>query len=240
MAALITPDGSPPRSSRAPPASSDEQPARRLVPALQTALVEGIDATRRNVCEVKRGPAGAPNVADLGQQPEDDLGLIGPVPGLVREPGRDQRLTQNRARVGVDRVAVQSSSLAARCCEALTVDRVIHHSRGQPVRVLQGDAHSPCTESVQKVHGPVQWIDDPAPRVLPLDARALLADQPVIGALRGEQLADDPLGLAVGVRHRVGGGGLRREPLGGAAEVRHQHLAGGSRRPLGELQVGAH
>src|SRR5207247_9946050 len=69
-------------------------------------------------------------------------------------------------------------------------------------------------------------------------ARALLAEESVVGALRGKELGDRSLGLAIGVGHHVGGGRLRLEPSRRPAEPIHQQIAGQPRGPFGQLEVG--
>jgi hypothetical protein len=217
-----------------------EQKARGLVPALEPALVEGVCAAGRHIGQVERGGARSAQVADAGEEPHQDLGLLGAPLRLVGEARGDHRPVERPAAGHVDRLAVERRSLAALGREALAAHRVEHHADRQPLLVFERDAHAPCSEAVEEVHGAVERVHDPAAAAVPAAARALLADQAVVGALGLQQLADHALGLAVGVRDRIGGRGLGREALGGPPVVRQQHFSGGACRPLGQLEVRVH
>src|SRR5215210_4710030 len=138
------------------------------------------------------------------------------------------------------RPSVELGSLAADGGEALAIDRVEHHPDRESGGVLEGDAYGPGTHPVQKVHRSIQWVDDPGATIGGRRASAFLSDDAVLGVMGGDDLADRLLRLAVGVRHRVGGGGLDVEALGRPPEVRHQHLAGGPSGPFGQGEVVRH
>jgi hypothetical protein len=110
-------------------------------------------------------------------------------------------------------------------------------SHREPLAVLEGDAHRPGGKSVEEVDRPVERIDDPAPPALALAARALFGEQAVARTLGREQLADGPLGLAVGVGDQVGLRGLRAEALGLEPVKAEQQLAGLARRAEGQLEI---
>ncbi len=158
------------------------------VPGLQAALEVGVDATRR---PRSRGPA----------RPSRRGGCRARAAAAARRsrPARARARLVGEARW---RPAPRSSARGARARRQAAGAR--RHRRAPPPRtarnssprtgscttpdeaavvVLERDAHRPGGEAVEVVDGAVERVDDPTPPATRLGARALLAEQAVVGPL---------------------------------------------------------
>jgi hypothetical protein len=105
------------------------------------------------------------------------------------------------------------------------------------VLVLDRDGHAPGRQPVEEVDGAVQRVDDPAQAAGPAPrGLVLLGEQPVVGTGGGQLAGDQQLGLAVGLRDRVGGRRLGVDhQLAEAVGVALQQPAGLLGDPHGQL-----
>src|SRR5215467_5666200 len=76
----------------------------------------------------------------------------------------------------VDALAVGPGTLAFARPEKLAGDGIVHHARGDLAVLLEGDEHGPDGNVAHEVLGPVDGVDDPAPRGRALRAE-LLAEE---------------------------------------------------------------
>jgi hypothetical protein len=91
--------------------------------------------------------------------------------------------------------------------------------------------------AVQIADRAVERIEDPAPAALAPLAGALLGEQRVVRPPGGQEVPDQLLGVAVGVRDEVGGRGLRADPPSRPPEALQQQRTGLAGSPLGESEV---
>jgi hypothetical protein len=66
----------------------------------------------------------------------------------------------------------------------------------------------------------------------------LLGDEPVVGTGQGDCVEEEPLGVAVGVRHHVGGAALGVDAARRPTEPAEQELARRMRRAYRQLEEG--
>ena len=85
---------------------------------------------------------------------------------------------------------------------------------------------------------PSSGSNDPAAPALARLARALLGQQGVVGPLAREDVPDQRLGVAVGVRDEIGGARLRPHAPRRPAEALQEQRARLAGDPLGEGEVG--
>ena len=129
--------------------------------------------------------------------PRDHLGLARALPGVVAEPGRDQRSAELGRRVGRDRPPLRRAppprvaSNTSPCSGSETTPAIASPSRSH--RDRDGEARV----AVEVVGGPVDRVDHPAQAARALDVGALLAEDRVVGAGREDPVDDQPLAGAV-------------------------------------------
>ena len=104
--------------------------------------------------------------------------------------------------------------------------------------VAAGDRDGPLRDPVEEVHGAVERIDDPFEAGRADGSRALLADQGVARPLLAQEADDQRLGIAVGVRDRIGLGALVIDPGGRAVVALDEQRAGRVGGPHGEFEQG--
>ena len=80
------------------------------------------------------------------------------------------------------------------------------------MRVLGGDADRPLRDAEEEVDGAVERVDDPAHAARALAVAALLPQDAVVGPGGRDPLADQPLGVVVGLGDEVGRRALGRDP----------------------------
>ena len=73
-----------------------------------------------------------------------------------------------------------------------------------PVSSSHGDADRPLRDAEEEVHGAVERIDDPAHGARTGAVAALLTEDSVVGPGGRQALADQPLGVVVGLGDEVG------------------------------------
>src|SRR5262250_384272 len=106
-----------------------------------------------------------------------------------------------RAGGDVDALAVGPGTLALARPEELARDGIVHHARGDLAVLLEGDEHGPDGNVAHEVLGPVDGIDDPAPRGRTFCAE-LLAEEAAARRGAGQGCANGLLRFLIGLGHR--------------------------------------
>src|SRR3954447_9366002 len=101
-------------------------------------------------------------------------------------------------------MSVAVRAFAAQGTERLAVQGIVHHRDQRPVTVAAGDGHRPLRNAVEEVDGAVERVDDPAEPARAYRAGTLLAQHAVARALLAQEPRDQRLGVAIGVRDRIG------------------------------------
>jgi phosphatidylcholine synthase len=202
-----------------PPGLAYQEIPAAMSQGIQPAFPVAVVAPRRDIGEVQRRRAPAPHAGHLRHQPRQVLQGR----GQVFRAAEGHTLWRTRIRscscapTRADPLAVvQPRARALLGIEHLVLGRVEHDARHDLALVFQRDGDRPMGHAVQEVRGPVQRIDDPAPRrVRALDVGAFLAEKPVIGPRAQKFLLQDLLGGLVGAAHEISG------PLGRDLQVLH-------------------
>ena len=192
------------------------------------------------------GGAESADVADLADDPVDDLGLAAPAVGGVGEPGRHQRLGQVGLLAALQPDAVAPGAAAAHGGERLSERGRRDGGHERALAVGGGDRHGVAGEAVEEVGRAVDRVDEPRDAARAGVVGALLADDGVVGPLPpqrpddqrlrrvvelGDHVRAAALGLDVGDAPRPAaadeGAGLLGQTLGEREQV--IELAGGHR-----------
>ena len=122
--------------------------------------------------------------------------------------------------------------------ERLAAQRVVHDGGERVPRVAAGDRDGPLRDAVEEVDGAVERIDDPFEAARAHGSRALLAEQAVARPLAAQEADDQRLGVAVGIRDRIGLRALVVDPGGRVVEALDEQRAGRVGGPHGEFEQG--
>src|ERR687891_2192951 len=115
----------------------DDQRTGGDVPRLEAELEEAVEAPARDVGEIERRAAEAPNALGALDEPvEQPERRLRPLTHVVRETGAEERPVQLGGVGGADRLAVESRTAASRGRERLAADRIVDHSRQQSLITL--------------------------------------------------------------------------------------------------------
>ena len=118
-----------------------------------------------------------------------------------RQARPEQRRVKARRRGGVQAAPVQLQPRPCHGAERFCLQRVVDHAQHQLPVLFQRDGHRPMRDPAQKVRRAVQGVHDPtAPAGT---AVGLLAQPTVVGVGAQQAVAQQRLGLVVGLRHEV-------------------------------------
>ena len=173
------------------------------------------------------------------QHARDERRLQLPLGGDVGEARAHERARERRRRAPMRScrpLSVQPRS--ARRAERLAAQRVVDDRDERVPGVAAGDRDGPLGNAVEEVDGAVERVDDPLEPALARAPCALLAEHGVAGPLVAQQACDQRLGVAVGIRDRIGLRALVVDAGGRAVEALDEQRAGRLRGPHGEVEEG--
>ena len=140
----------------------DHQRARRHVPRREAEFPEPVEPSCGDVGEIERGGAFAPHAGralhHVAQDREVDVEML---ELAEREAGADQAGLDLGALADAHALVVEERPAPARGGVEVVARRIVDHGLRHDVTVLERDRHRVLRIAVEKIGGPVEWIDDP-------------------------------------------------------------------------------
>src|SRR5690606_5375053 len=199
------------------------------------AFPETVETPSGDPREIERGRAEPANPGDLRAEGRQDPRPLVKIPvRLVRDAGRDQRLTELAPRRDAQPGILQPGAAALLGPEALVGDRLVDepgdHLAPAPAAwlgFLDGDRDGEMRNAVEEVAGAVERIDDPPRfRRIPFDRAPFLEDEAPVRPRRAQLVPQRSLRRLVGLRNEVRRALAAHLEVGDFAEVAAQAAAG--------------
>ncbi len=191
------------RRADAAPGLLDEQDSGGGVPGRQAEFPKAVDAAGRHVGQIQGGGA-RPAHAGCGGHDDFEHGQVGVEVGALakRKAGADQRAFQGALRAHAHLFALELRAVAARGGEKFLAHGIVDHGMLQAALLLDRNGHGEGRETVQKIGGAVQGVDDPHEFIVAAAAR-FLGENRMLRMAAADRRDDVRLGLAVDVGHEV-------------------------------------
>src|ERR1700722_9079136 len=181
----------------------NQQRPGRGVPGRQSEFPKTVDASGRHIGKIQRC---RPRPAHTGRGGHNHLEhgeiLIDMGAGTKRKTGADQRAFQGALRADPDFLALELRAVAARSGEEFLPHGIVDHGVLQAALVLERDRHREGRETMQKIRGAVERIDDPDELVVAA-APAFLGEERVLRVAAADGGDDVGFGLAVDLGHEI-------------------------------------
>lgn len=139
-----------------------QQAACDHVPRFQSNLVIAVNATVRNICQIKRRRTRAADILGLAEQGAGHFNLrveMGALP--VRKTRGQQCSLQIIPRTGADAPVIQIGAIASTCGEQFVTQRVVDDAMHRLAVFEHADGYAEMRKTAQVVVRAIERVDDP-------------------------------------------------------------------------------
>lgn len=208
-----------------------------MIPWAQRALKVDIGAPCCDVSQIKRSGAQAPNVANPRKNLSHQLPLRAAIMLGVGKAGQHQCVLNGNSRTDGQRTLAQLRPHSLGSMKHLARGGVENDSRKNApfiwfrLTLDRSNADRIVGNAVEKIHGAIDWIDDPGDARVTLATAPFLSKKPVLRPSRVQHVVDQLLGVPIHLRDDVVEGGFRIRHFDMSFSPLPHHLA----RDLGDM-----